>query len=292
MQLNPVVLLFALFLFVTASAQNDYEYIGAIKLNDSAFISYKITFSETDGLLQGYSVTDLGGSHETMSYLTGTYDAEQDAIDFYESGIIYTKSYVTQNDFCYVHFKGRLKKLDDRQGIQGSFEGLYDNGESCIDGTIEMLSFNKVLKRAKRLDRKIDRTILISKEKRDKVNLVKDLESTRVNMLNKDEVLNVFVEKDSIMLRLYDAGQEDGDRISMWVDDTILLEDYTVKNTPREVLISLEKPETSVRIEALSSGSIGANTVKLELVLNDDTVIDGLTNLEAGDVTSLVIRKK
>ncbi|MCW5518400.1 hypothetical protein J1N09_01020 [Aureitalea sp. L0-47] len=292
MRLNTKLLILALLAFITTSAQEDYEYIGAIKLNDTSFISYKINFNENDGLIQGYSITDLGGSHETMSYLSGSFDSEKDEIEFYESGIIYTKSYITQNDFCYVHFAGRLKRLDDRQGIQGSFKGLYDNGESCINGSIEMLNFRKVLRRAKRLDKKIDRTILISKEKRDKVNLVNELERTKINMLKKDEVLNVFTNDTEIKLRLYDAGQEDGDRISLYINDSLLLDNYTVSNTPKEISVTVEEPQTTLLIQALNAGTVGGNTVKLELVLDESTVVDALTNLKEGEKATLVLRKR
>ena len=292
MHSKQFILLLSLILSVTIYAQEDYEYIGAIKLNDTSYISYKISFDENEGLLRGYSVTDMGGSHETMSHLSGYYDAEKDEIEFYESGILYTKSYITQNDFCYVHFKGKLKKLDNRQGIQGVFEGLYDNGESCIDGSIQLINFKKALKRARRIDKKIDRTILISKEKRDKVNIVKELESASLNMLANGETLNVFTDLDEITLRLFDAGQEDGDRISLRMNDHLLLDNYTVSNTPREFKIPVEVPNTTLQLEAINSGSIGANTVKVELVLDDNTVIDALTNLNAGDNTTLVLRKR
>ena len=292
MHSKQFILLLSLILSVTISAQEDYEYIGAIKLNDTSYISYKISFDESEGLLRGYSVTDMGGSHETMSHLSGYYDAEKDEIEFYESGILYTKSYITQNDFCYVHFKGKLKKLDNRQGIQGAFEGLYDNGESCINGTIQLINFKKALKRARRIDKKIDRTILISKEKRDKVNIVKELESASLNMLANGETLNVFTDLDEITLRLFDAGQEDGDRISLRMNDQLLLDNYTVSNTPREFKIPVEVPNTTLQLEAINSGSIGANTVKVELVLDDNTVIDALTNLNSGQTTSLILRRR
>ena len=292
MHSKQFILLLSLILSVTISAQEDYEYIGAIKLNDTSYISYKISFDESEGLLRGYSVTDIGGSHETMSHLSGYYDAEKDEIEFYESGILYTKSYITQNDFCYVHFKGKLKKLDNRQGIQGAFEGLYDNGESCINGTIQLINFKKALKRARRIDKKIDRTILISKEKRDKVNIVKELESASLNMLANGETLNVFTDLDEITLRLFDAGQEDGDRISLRMNDQLLLDNYTVSNTPREFKIPVEVPNTTLQLEAINSGSIGANTVKVELVLDDNTVIDALTNLNSGQTTSLILRRR
>jgi hypothetical protein len=276
---------------VNTWGQEDYEYLGVIQLNDSSFISYKIAFDEEDGLLRGYSVTDMGGSHETKSFISGYYEAEKDSINFYESGILYTKSPYTRDDFCYVHFEGQLKKLDDRQGIEGNFKGLYNNGETCINGSINLLNFRKVLKKAKKLDRKIDRTIIVSKEKRDRVNLVRDLDSLNMNIVRKNETLNVFTKEDAVELVLFDAGKEDGDRISLFVNDSVLWKDYTAVRAERKVRISLENEATTIKIVALNNGSIGENTIKLHIMLGEN-VVESLTNLKKGEEASIVIRKK
>src|SRR5210317_115533 len=111
-----LMLLFCLSPFQLFS-QSESQYLGAIMLNDSSLISYKIVFSEKDGVIIGHSITDLNGPHETKSFLSGTFNEAQNTLVFSESGIIYTKSPVTQEDFCYVHFEGRLKKINKRQQI-------------------------------------------------------------------------------------------------------------------------------------------------------------------------------
>jgi hypothetical protein len=276
---------------ITAFGQEDYEYLGVIRLNDSSFISYKIIFNEDNGLINGYSVTDLGGAHETKSFITGYFNADEQKLDFYESGILYTKSPITQDDFCFLHFDGKLRQLNERQRIEGDFKGLYDNGEPCINGSINLLNFRKVLKRAKKLDRKIDRTVLISKEKRDRVNLVRDLDSLNMNILRKNEALSVFTDLDEVQLTLYDAGREDGDRISVFVNNSVLLKNYTVAKAKRRITIPLGTSPTTIRLKALNNGSIGENTVKLEILLNGNN-IESLTNLKSGEEASIVLRKK
>lgn len=279
-----------LFLFgfsIIASAQEDYEYLGVIKLNDTSYISYKIAFKEVDGLLSGYSVTDIGGTHETKSFISGFFDAEENSINFYESGILYTKSPVVQDDFCFVHFEGRLKQLDDRQGIEGAFEGLYSSGERCINGNISLLNFRKILKRARRLDNKIDRMKLISKEKRDKVNLVQELDSVNMNVIKKGERLNVFSKSDAVSLVIFDAGQEDGDRISILVNGVTVLNNYTVSRLEKMIRIPLDNDETKVKIMALNNGTIGSNTVKVDID-SGGGIIETITNLNGGESAELV----
>jgi hypothetical protein len=287
MRLFLVVVLFLFGFSITSYAQEDYEYLGVIKLNDTSYISYKITFEEVDGLLSGYSVTDIGGTHETKSFISGFFDAEENSINFYESGILYTKSPVTQDDFCFVHFDGKLKQLDTRQGIEGFFEGLYSNGERCINGSISLLNFRKILKRARRLDNKIDRMKLISKEKRDKVNLVQELDSVNMNVIKKGERLSVFSKSDTVNLAIFDAGQEDGDRISILVNRLSVLNNYTVSALEKTVRIPLDDKETIVKIMALNNGTIGSNTVKVDIAI-DGGIIETITNMKGGESAELV----
>ena len=62
---------FLLFLLSCQSlfSQLDHEFIGGIKLNDSTVITYLINFSEKDGNVTGYSITDLLGPDETKNII-------------------------------------------------------------------------------------------------------------------------------------------------------------------------------------------------------------------------------
>ena len=86
----------ALFLYISFNsnisfAQYELDYLGVIKLNDSSFISYSLKLTEQNGIITGYSITDIGGDHETKSNITGSYDKKTHALSFKEVGIIYTK---------------------------------------------------------------------------------------------------------------------------------------------------------------------------------------------------------
>lgn len=57
-----LALLFVINLF--SLNKNTYKHLGVIKLDDSAFISSKLDFEELDGIVNGYSIVDMG-AHET-----------------------------------------------------------------------------------------------------------------------------------------------------------------------------------------------------------------------------------
>ena len=285
-----ILFLFSILLTNCLSAQNDYEFMGVLRIGEDAFISYRIEFTEDDGLIKGFSLTDIGGEHETRSYITGVFDDDKNTLEFYESGILYTKSFVNQNDFCFVHFNGSLKRLNERQNIEGLFKGLYSDGKECISGELKLVNMGKILKRAKKIDRKIDRNILIGKEKKDRVNLVKDIDSLRTNRLNKNETLSIFAKGSSIKLTIYDAGQEDGDQVSLTLNGEILHDKIEAKTSKRTIDIPLSIHKTTLEIKALNNGSIGGNTVMLEL-LDQDNTLETVTNLKQGESAKFVFYK-
>lgn len=283
---------FALFFFnilvtLCLSAQNEFEFMGVLRIGEDAFISYRIEFVENDGLIEGYSLTDMGGEHETKSYLTGYFDDEKNVLEFYESGILYTKSFITQNDFCFVHFNGTLKRLNERQNIEGLFKGLYSDGKECISGELKLTNVGRILKRAKKIDRKVERNILIPKEKKEKVHLVRDMDSLRTNRLNKNETLSVFSKSDRVVLTLYDAGQEDGDKVSLRLNGTLVHPSIEATAVKQRIEIPLEQTQTTLEIKALNNGSIGGNTVMLELEDSDHT-LETVTNLKMGESAKFV----
>ena len=273
------------------TAQKTHEYIGVITLTDSSFISYKLSFEETNGFIKGYSVTDLSGPHETKSMITGTYDKKEKVLKFRESGIVYTKSPITQNDFCYIHFEGRLAKLNERRKLAGTFVGKFDDGVSCIDGEIEMKSLVKVEKKARRLDNTVDKSILVSQEKKDAVNLVKTLDTLNTNFLNANERLQVFSKDEMVTLTVVDVGQEDGDKITIYADDKVLLRDAAIGLKPQSFTIKLSNQPVELRVEATSAGSIGANTIQLNL---SDSInqIEAITNMKKGEKATLLLIKQ
>lgn len=283
------------FLFCVSSfqlfSQSESQYLGAIMLNDSSLISYKIVFSEKDGVILGHSITDLNGPHETKSFLSGTFNEAQKTLVFSESGIIYTKSPVTQEDFCYVHFEGRLKKINKRQQITGSFRGLYKDGTECINGEIKMANLELMNEKAVKLDKRIDRNLLVKKEDKERINIKKSLDTLNMNLINKGETLSVFTKDEKINLIIYDAGKEDGDRINLTISGKLVLENYTVTRERKKIVIDLENDQTAIEVLALNVGTSAPNTVRIE-IKDSYNFVRTLTNLQENEKAGVVIIKR
>jgi hypothetical protein len=284
--------------FVTAffsqqlsAQQNTYEYLGVIKLNDSAFISYKLDFEELDGIINGYSIADMGGSHETKSNIEGAYDKATNEFTFKELNIVYTKSPFAELDFCLVNFKGKLRNLKKNKAFSGDFKGLYQDNTSCLDGMIIMTNAEKVQQRVVKAQKKILKSKVVRQKVKDKINLKNTLDTLTMSVVKKGENLNVFTKTRNVVISIYDAGKVDDDRINLYVDGELILEDYSILAERKEIPITITKEFTTIKVTALNVGDSAPNTVKVE-ILDGTSLITTRTSLDTDESAVLTLVKQ
>ncbi|MBF01587.1 hypothetical protein [Flavobacterium coralii] len=288
-----IKLLLTFFIFsLTIYSQEKYEYYGGVKLNgdDKTIISYRLVFTEQDGKITGYSVTDLGGEHETKNVVSGFYNKKTKEFTFKEKDILYTKSPISDDMFCFINFTGKVKLVNDNSAMEGDFKGLFKNNTKCIDGTITLIGNAKIYKMLNKLNKKIQRSGKVDEETKRKVNPVAILDSLKVNNLIKNQNLNVFVDSDKVLLEIWDAGKEDGDKISLRQNGEFILRDYQVTNKKRIVTIDMSKT-TTFQITALNEGTVAPNTAMIRLVDKDRTV-ELMSNLKQNESASITLIKR
>jgi hypothetical protein len=274
-------------------SQNKYEYLGALKLNgdDKTIISYRLVFTENKGKIAGYSLTDLGGNHETKNKISGVYNEKTKNLNFKEEDVLYTKSPLNEDVFCFVNFSGKVKLIDEKNKIEGEFKGFFKNKTKCIDGTITLIGAKKIYKLLEKINSKIQKSKKIDEVTKTKYNPVTILDSLKVNNLSKDQNLNVFVKSDKIQLEVWDSKVEDGDIIDLFQNGKRILNNYTVLNKKLVLNIKLESEKNVFRIEAISEGEMKPNTAMIQLI-DDDRTYELSTNLKKGEKTSITIVKK
>ena len=291
---NPSFRLFLFLICLTFGSSlkaQEYEFFGVIKLNDTSFISYKVLFDRVNDSIQGYSLTDFAGKHETKSNIKGYYNEAENLLSFEEYDIVYTKSPVVQKDFCFVNFEGKVRNLDRVKAFSGDFRGLYADGTSCLDGMIIVNSGQEVKKRVEKIDKVVQRSRKFSDSIKKNIKVAKVLDTLTRNIIAKDENLNIFTRDQKIKLAIYDAGKEDGDVINLYVDDKPVLENYTVLHEIKYLEFDLENVETKIRVEAVSEGTSSPNTVRLE-VEDSRNFVRTITNLKEGEHAQMTLVKK
>ena len=271
-------------------AQNEQEYLGIIKLNDSSFISYRLNLLENNNLISGYSITDIGGDHETKSNITGEYNDKTNMLSFKELGIIYTKSEVSDYDFCYINFEGKYKNINSKKNIEGKFIGLYNDGSNCINGEIKLRNLEKIEKKAEKIDKLIQKSKRVDNTIKSTVSVTQTLDSLKMNILKPNQNLTMFSASIELKLNIYDAGKVDGDKINIYVNGSIFLRNYIVDKNIKQLTIPLNSNSTLIEVVALNTGTISPNTAKIEIV-DQKNNINTLTRLKKGEKTSITIVK-
>ena len=285
-------LTFFLVLTSTLSAQKSYEYFGIVKLNgsDKTIITYRLNFIENKGIINGHSVTDLGGSHETKNTIVGSYNAKTNILDFKETDILYTKSEFSESSFCFVNFSDKVKLSKGETKIEGNFSGLYRNKKKCIDGTLALMGAEKINKLVNRVNNKIQGSKKYDAKVKEKFNPLKMMDSLKMNNLTANQNLNVFWDSEEFEMEVWDNGKLDDDKINVYANGKLLLNNYVVTAGKKTIKVKAAN-KVVIKIEALNEGTIAPNTARLMLVDNKRT-FELMSNLKKGESSSITIIRK
>jgi hypothetical protein len=280
-------------LTLNSYSQTNYEFYGALKLNgnDKTIITYRLVFTEQNGKISGYSVTDLDGVHETKNSISGSYDKSKKQFSFQERDILYTKSKFDENSFCFVNFTGKIKLVENTSKLEGAFKGLFNNKTKCIDGTMSLIGSNKIYNLVNKVNKKLQKSKKVDAKTKKEVNPVKLLDSLKINKLSKEQNLNVFWESNVLKLDIWDNGQEDGDIINIFHNNKLLLSEYLVTNKKKTINITLIGKNDVFKIVATNEGKIKPNTAKLELH-DKNRSFELLATLNKDEEASITIIKK
>ena len=294
-KINMKIFTFFIFfiLFYNSYSQEKYEYFGALKLNGNykTVITYRLMFFEDKGKLNGYSITDIGGPHETKNSISGKYNPKTKEISFREESILYTKSPITQNMFCFINYIGKIKLVNDNSKLTGDFKGLYKNKEKCIDGTLTLIGSNKIYSLLNKINNKLQKSKKVDEKVKQKVNPITILDSLKVNNLNKGQNLNVFTKYKTINIVVWDSKIEDGDVINLYKNDVLILKEYVLINKKKKISTTIEDGNNVFRIEAVNQGEVQLNTASIQLI-DEERTFDLVSNLKKGETASITIIKE
>ncbi|WP_299388227.1 hypothetical protein [uncultured Lacinutrix sp.] len=285
--MKRIILFFLIsFCFKMCFGQQEYEYVGFIKLNDSSLISLTVKLQETNGIINGYTLTDVGGDHETKTSIIGDYNAENKQLRFKEVETIYTKSDVTEDDFCYVNFTSNSYKLGKSSKLNGHFKGLFPDKTECINGEILLSTKEKQLKKIEKANKFIKKTKRLTDSEKQNIDIAKTMDSIQMNILRSKQIMSVFAKSKNIRIEIFDGGQLDGDRVTLKYNGNTVLRDFETTNQRKSIPLTLVNKKNTFILTADNVGTMSTNTAVIEIFV-DDSKIRALTNLKAGEQTQI-----
>ena len=128
---KSIFIIFSLFIGFANGQESQYNYLGTLLLPNNSTISFSIHFNEENGVVNGYSLTNIGNPNETKSDISGMYFKKEKSFQLQETQILSTSSEADLSTFCFIHanlsFKGRFAK----KRLEGEFVGLFANNDTC-----------------------------------------------------------------------------------------------------------------------------------------------------------------
>jgi len=232
----------------------EYNYLGTLFLSSNSVISFSIHFNEENGVVSGYTLTNITTPDETKSNLSGIYFKKDKSFQLQETQIISSSSEADLSTFCFIHanlsFKGKFRN----KRLEGDFVGLFTNNDTCAKGKVLLMEQEKLEKKVKKVKKRIKKL----EEKKAAVLQTKQLKD------GDDFVIKW--EADDLKLFIWDANEEDGDRIQLKINEKIILYDYSTKRKRKRIKYKLKEGENIIEIKAISLGTSPPNTSRIELV--------------------------
>ena len=262
--------------------QNTFSYLGTLILSNSTPISFSMELQEENGIVNGYSITNINTPDETKSEISGLYFKKDKSFQLQETQILQTKSEAALNTFCYINMNLNLKGKFGSKRVQGTFKGNFLDSTECASGKVILMERTKLEKKIKKIKKKVEKKY---DEKHQDTSLVK-----RTEILKDGDDFTINWEGNKLRLFIWDANMEDGDKIELTINGNIILDDFETTNKRKKIKYKLEGGKNIIEIKATNLGTSPPNTSRIELVDNK-TKYPIITQLELGKKAVIKIIK-
>ena len=269
---NTLTLIFII-LSSFAYSQNTFSYLGTLLLSNNTPISFSMELQEANGIVNGYSLTNINTPDETKSEISGLYFKKNKSFQLQETQILSTNSEAPLNTFCYINMNLSFKGKFGSKRLEGDFTGNFLDSTQCASGKIILMQRTKLEKKIEKIKKKVDKKY---QEKYQDTSLVK-----RTQILKDGDDFTINWESNKLKLYIWDANKEDGDKIQLTINGNIILDDFETKNKRKKIKYKLLEGENIIEIKAINLGTSPPNTSRIELV-DSNTKYPIITQLELG----------
>ena len=137
--MKNVFTLLCVILSTLAYSQNTFSYLGTLLLSNKTPISFSLELQEDNGIVNGYSMTNINTPDETKSEISGLYFKKDKSFQLQETQILQTKSEAALNTFCYINMNLKFKGKFGSKRLEGTFTGNFLDIIECANGKIMLM---------------------------------------------------------------------------------------------------------------------------------------------------------
>ena len=277
-----ILLIIITFISTSIYSQNTFSYLGTLILSNNTPISFSMELQEDNGIVNGYSLTNMNTPDETKSEISGLYFKKDKSFQLQETQILQTKSEAALNTFCYISMNVSFKGKFGTKRLEGTFTGNFLDSIECAKGKIILIERTKLEKKIEKIKKKVEKKY---NEKYQETSLVK-----RTQILKDGDDFTINWEGNKLRLFIWDANMEDGDKIQLTINGNIILDDFETTNIRKKIKYKLLEGENTIEIKATNLGTSPPNTSRIELVDNKNKY-PIITQLKLGKTAIIKIIK-
>jgi len=138
-------------------SQNTFSYLGTLILSNNTPISFSLELQENNGIVNGYSTTNINSPDETKSEISGLYFKKDKSFQLQETQILQTKSEAALNTFCYINMNLNITGKFGAKRIEGTFTGKFLDSIKCASGKIVMMERTKLENKIEKIKKKVEK---------------------------------------------------------------------------------------------------------------------------------------
>ena len=275
-----ILILFLMLFSYIGFSQNTFNYLGTLILTNNKPISFSLELDENNGIINGYSITNINSPDETKSEISGLYFKKNKSFQLQETQILQTKSEAALNTFCYISMNLRFKSQFGIKQLNGTFTGKFLNGIECANGKVVLMERTKLEKKIKKIRKRS-----VRKHKNQDTSFV-----IKTQILKDDEDFTINWVGNKFRFFIWDANIEDGDKIQLTINGNIILDNFKTTNKRKKIKYQLLEGENIIEIKATNLGTSPPNTSRIELV-DSKIKYPIITQLELGKIAVIKVIK-
>jgi len=276
--MKHILLLVLLISFKINAQEAKFNYLGTLLLSNNTSISFSLNLIEENGIVNGYSLTNIGLKDETKSEISGLYFKNDKSFQLHETQILSTNSEAPLNTFCYINMNLSFKGKFGNKRLEGTFTGSFLDNTECANGKIILIEKKKLEKKITKIKKRV------KKEKLDTSQVL------QTQILKDGDDFTINWESKKLKFFIWDANKEDGDKITLIINGNIILNDFETKNKRKKIKYKLNDGENIIEIKATNLGNSPPNTSRIELV-DSKIKYPIITQLELGKTAIIKVIK-
>ena len=256
-----ILILIIAFVNTHSYSQNTFNYLGTLIITNNNPISFSLELQEYNGIINGYSITNINTPDETKSEISGLYFKKDKSFQLQETQIIQTKSEAALNTFCYINMNLSIKGKFGKKRIEGTFTGNFLDSIECANGKVILMERTKLEKKIKKIKKKVEKIDSKYNKKQQDTSLV-----IKTQILKDGDDFTINWKSNIVKLFIWDANMEDGDKIQLTINGNIVLDNFETTNNRKKIKYKLLEGENTIEIKATNLGTSPPNTSRIELV--------------------------